>query len=309
MRAIALVISCGLIWSSLQAAAPAQDRIRIAYPSGMNGQIPLVMQRAGLDVRNGLEGEFTPFQYGPPMMEALAAGSVDAVVLGFMPLTTYASRVPDDVRLVAYLGESSLALVVPNGSPIQALADLKGRRVAVSFNSDEYLELVVAARQQGIDAKKEFVLLNTPPVELPLALSNGTADAVMIRQPQLQRLQRDLGARVVQRWPLRFLSIVRTRFLSEKPDAVRRYRAALQDSIAFIAREPEKASAWFSEQIRVDPSIVRAVRQEEKGDVATGAAPDIDLKPPVEAALRKWFEDAFDNGIIKRRVDVTKILP
>jgi ABC-type nitrate/sulfonate/bicarbonate transport system substrate-binding protein len=49
-------------------------KIRIAYPSGMNGQIATTMEKAEIAKKQGLNSEFIFFQYGPPMMEALAAG-------------------------------------------------------------------------------------------------------------------------------------------------------------------------------------------------------------------------------------------
>ena len=51
----------------------------------MNGQIVVAMDKAGIAQKDGLDAEFTSFQYGPPMMEGLAAGSIDAVVTSLMP--------------------------------------------------------------------------------------------------------------------------------------------------------------------------------------------------------------------------------
>ena len=55
----------------------------------MNGQIPVVMERTGIAKKHGLDAEFVFFQYGPPMMEALASGHIDAVVTSTDPNTKY----------------------------------------------------------------------------------------------------------------------------------------------------------------------------------------------------------------------------
>src|SRR5690242_8753103 len=88
LLAAALFGAASAGWS---ADAQAPTKIRIAYPSGMNGQIPVVMERAGIATKYGLDAEFVFFQYGPPMMEALASGHVDAVVTSLMPVTTFLS--------------------------------------------------------------------------------------------------------------------------------------------------------------------------------------------------------------------------
>ena len=73
-------------------AGAADPEMRIAFPSGMNGQIVVTMEKAGIAEQSGIRARFESFQYGPPMMEALAAGSIDAVVTSLMPVTSYASK-------------------------------------------------------------------------------------------------------------------------------------------------------------------------------------------------------------------------
>src|SRR5690349_10553013 len=171
--------------SSMGAAAAtgaAPIKIRIAYPSGMNGQIPVVMERAGIATKYGLDAEFVFFQYGPPMMEALASGHVDAVVTSLMPVTTFLSRQPDAATVVASLGSSSYSLMVPKDSKIGSPDNLKGARIAVSFNSDSHLDLLRLLKERKLDPKKDVELLNVQPNDLVLTLNQGFADAIVIRQ-------------------------------------------------------------------------------------------------------------------------------
>src|SRR6202008_2340918 len=105
-----LLLACSF---GVAAAEPARPiKIRIAYPSGMNGQIPVVMERAKLAEKYGLDAEFAFFQYGPPMMEALASGHVDAVITSLMPVTTFMAQQPNAATVVASLGASSYSLLV-----------------------------------------------------------------------------------------------------------------------------------------------------------------------------------------------------
>src|SRR5258708_26114469 len=110
MSAINRSIACGLITGALFLAALIGDApttagaadpvMRIAFPSGMNGQIVVAMDKAGILQQSGLKAEFDSFQYGPPMMEALAAGSIDAAGTSLVPGTLYATHVAPDVTSI-----------------------------------------------------------------------------------------------------------------------------------------------------------------------------------------------------------------
>ena len=49
------LVAAVLAGTTLTHAAEAPVKIRIAYPSGMNGQIPVVMERAGIAKKYGLD--------------------------------------------------------------------------------------------------------------------------------------------------------------------------------------------------------------------------------------------------------------
>src|SRR5260221_10613843 len=116
MSAINRSIARGLITGALCLAALIGDApttagaadpvMRIAFPSGMNGQIVVAMDKAGILQQSGLKAEFNSFQYGPPMMEALAAGSLRPVVSSPMPVTSYSPQGPRDVKILAGVGPS-----------------------------------------------------------------------------------------------------------------------------------------------------------------------------------------------------------
>ena len=100
--------------------AMAEDaKIRIGYPSGLNAQIPIVMEKAGIAGKHQLDATFTGFQNGPPMMEGMVAGQLDAVITSPLPPIILASKLPGQIAVIASLGHSSHALLVPKDSPAQ----------------------------------------------------------------------------------------------------------------------------------------------------------------------------------------------
>lgn len=299
--------SLALVAGLAVAPAHAADKIRIAYPSGMNGQIPVVMEKTEIAKRHGLDAEFVFFQYGPPMMEALASGHVDAVITSMMPVTTFLSRQPNAATLVASLGSSSHSLMVAKGSPAQNVRDLSGKRIAVSFNSDSHLDLLRLLKAQGLDPKNDVKLLNVQPNELVLTLNEGFADAIVIRQPQVLKLQEQFGARIVHTWPFHFVAIARTEYLEKHPAAVERFRGALRDSIYYIAKNKEQASVWFGEKLRVDPEVVRRVSADDPNYASVKRLSDvsIDLTAAARQRIEDWFAASYEHGMIKTKVDVS----
>ena len=285
-------------------------KLRIAYPSGMNGQIPVVMEKMAIAKKHGIDAEYVFFQYGPPMMEALASGHVDAIITSLMPVSTFLSRQPDAAVVVAGLGRSSYSLMVPKGSPVSDIKALRGKRIAVSFNSDSHLDLMRTLKATGIDSKNDVKLLNVQPNELVLTLNEGFAEAIVIRQPQVLKVQEQFGAKIIHTWPFNFVSIMRAEYLAQNPVALARYRASLREAIHYIANNKEQASVWFGEKLRVDPEIVRRVSADDP-NYRPMKTPDevvVDITPETEKMLSDWFESSYEHGMIKTKISVDKKL-
>jgi ABC-type nitrate/sulfonate/bicarbonate transport system substrate-binding protein len=300
---VAALVATGVLSLPVIAASPP---IHIAFPSGMNGQIVITMEKAEIAKKNGLDASFTSFQYGPPMMEALAANAIDAVVTSLMPVTTYASKIPGDVEIVAMLGHSSYSLLVAADSPIKNAADLAGHAVGVSFGSDSHLDTLVWLKDNNLGEKVK--LINVSPEDLAPALTNKSVDAIVIRQPQVLRLQEQSGARILQTWPFRFVSIVKTKFIVEHPEAYAQYIKSLHETLFYIAQNHEQAAAWFGAYLRVDPKVVMAVSQEDP-NYAAAKLSDIDMAttPAARALVAKWAADAYANKMIRNPVDIGKL--
>ncbi len=308
LRSLAVAILGAL---ASHGAAWADDvKIRIGFPSGMNGQIPVVLDKAGIAAKHHLAAEFTGFQYGPPMMEGLASGQLDAVATSFLPPFTLSSKSPGSIKFIATLGQSSHSLLVPKDSPVKTLADLKGKKIGLSINSESHLDLVVSLKEAGLDPKTTAELVNLQPNELPAALEKGLVDAALIRQPQVLRLEDKLGARAIQTWPFRFTSIIRTQFLVEHPDAVKDYIEALKDAVLFIANDPDKAATWFAESQRLDPEVVKKLAGENP---LYSAKSRDDIKIEVDDTFKKLLADrlaaATENGFVKTKLDPATLVP
>lgn len=292
------------------AASFAEEaRIRIGYPSGMNGQIPIVMEKAGLAAKRGLDATFTGFQNGPPMMEALVAGHLDAVVTSLLPPVSLSAKLPGFVTTVATLGNSSHSLLVPKDSKVAGIGDLRGAKIGVSFSSESHLDLLIALKADGIDPNTDLTLVNLSPGELPSSFEKGLVDAVVIRQPQTLRLETTLGARRIQTWPFYFQTVVRSEYLRQNPEIVTRYVDALKDAAYRIINDPNQAAVWFGESQRIDPKIVRRLANENPLFTAKSREDIVvDITPEFRRLLEKRLEAIQLYGFTRERVRIESLL-
>jgi ABC-type nitrate/sulfonate/bicarbonate transport system substrate-binding protein len=295
-----------LMCAATPAIAQGDIKVRLAYPSGMNGLYAVVMERAGISKKHGIDVEFSFFQFGPPMMEAMASGAVDVVITSLMPVTSFMSQQPGRAILIAQLGQfnTSHSLMVPKGSTLASLKDLSGKRVAVSYSTDSHVDLLTALRSAGLDSAKDVRLLNTPPQELMLSLSQNFSDAIVIRQPQVNRMEAQFGARVIHTWPIWYIVIARSEFLQKNPDARARVVAALREAMLYTSLNKEQVSVWFGERLRLDPKVVMEVFAEDRefGKFTRLDQINVDITPPVRRTIEDWFKVSHDFGLIKQPV-------
>lgn len=307
LRVIALA-AVGLL--SLQGQSQAENaKIRIGYPSGMNGQVPVVLQKAGLAAKHDLDAEFTGFQFGPPLMEGLASGQLDAVVTSFIPPFNLALKSPGSIKFVASLGQSSHSLLVPKDSQAKTIEDLKGKKIGLSLNTESHLDLLILLKDKGID-KDAFEYVNLQPNELPGAIETGLVDAVLIRQPQTQRLETKLGAKRVHTWPFYFTALVRSGYLASNPKAVDAFVEALKDAVFYIATKPDESAAWFAETQRLDASVVKSLAGENP---LYGVKSRDDVKITIDDGFKKLLAERIDAGtsfgFVKGKLDPATLVP
>jgi ABC-type nitrate/sulfonate/bicarbonate transport system substrate-binding protein len=300
-----LSLAAACILACAQPACADDVPIRIAFPSGMNAQVVIAMQKAEIAEKAGLKPEYTPFQYGPPMMEALASGALDAVVTSLMPVTSYAAKVPGDIKIVAMVGQSSHSLLVAKDSPISSADALAGKTIGVSYGSDSHLDLLIWLKEQNLDGK--VTLANVEPAELAASLASKSVDAIVIRQPQVLRLQQQTGAKALHSWPFRFVSILRTKFIADHPKEAAAYVTALREAVTYVAQNHAQSAKWFGEYLRTDPSIIEQVSGDDPSYNGDPAKIDISVKPGDRALIAKWSEDAFAQGMIKKKLDPAQL--
>jgi sulfonate transport system substrate-binding protein len=145
----------------------------------------------------GYQVEWKEFPSGPPLLEALNAGSVDFGNTGEAP-PIFAQAAGAPLVYVAYEppAPKGEAILIPKDSPLKSVADLKGKKVALNKGSNVHYLLVKALEKAGVkysDIKPEFLA----PADARAAFERGAVDAWVIWDPYQAAAEAATGARTL----------------------------------------------------------------------------------------------------------------
>ena len=141
--------------------------------------------------------QWQEFTSGPPLLEALNAGSIHIGGVGNTP-PLFAAAAKGEFQAVqaATYGGTGDAIVVPKGSPIKTVADLKGKTVGVAEGSSANYNLLAQLDQVGLKYD-DVQVQNLQPADALAAFSSGHLDAWAIWEPFTSQAEQEAGARVI----------------------------------------------------------------------------------------------------------------
>jgi sulfonate transport system substrate-binding protein len=142
-----------------------------------------LLTAAGLIGKLPFKADWSDFTSGPPMLQAMAGGSVDVGGVGNAP-PVFAAAGGDQLAIVGALraNPNGSALLVPKGSPIHSVAQLRGKKIAVAQGSSADYHLLTVLNKAGLSVH-DVTLVYLQPAAGLAALSSGHVDAWDIWSP------------------------------------------------------------------------------------------------------------------------------
>ncbi|SAL40543.1 ABC transporter, substrate-binding protein, aliphatic sulfonates [Caballeronia sordidicola] len=234
--------------------------LRIGYQKGL---LSILKGRGTLEHRLaplGVSVQWTEFPSGPPQLEALNVGSIDFGDVGEAPpVFAQAAGAP-----FVYYGQTaqrpaSEALVVPDDSPVKSVAQLKGKRIALTKGSNTHFLLLRLLENANIDyADVTPVWLS--PADARAAFEQKAVDAWAIWDPFLAVVQATGRARiiadgtgVVQNRAFYFTS---RNYVAKNDDVLRAVLEEIGATDHWISTNREQAAAEFSRLWGIPQPIV-----------------------------------------------------
>ncbi|WP_394199230.1 ABC transporter substrate-binding protein [Litoreibacter albidus] len=124
----------------------------------------------------GIDMDFSIFPSGPPAIEAMVGNSVDAITVGSVPPLAAMQRKVADFREISVCGDASGLFTVVGRKGINTLADLEGKRIAVTSGSNFDFFLDTVLRAEGLE-DMPLNRINMEPIDGQAALVAGAVDA------------------------------------------------------------------------------------------------------------------------------------
>jgi taurine transport system substrate-binding protein len=174
------------------AALPAwaQKEVTFAYQDMV---IPFrwVQAQGEIEKATGYKINWRQFGGGGDVIRAMASGDVQLGEAGSSPIAAAISQ-GLDIEMFWVLEDigAAEALVVRNGSGINKVADLKGKKVATPFVSTSHFHLLYAMELAGLKPSDAQVLNMRPP-EIAAAWARGDLDAAFIWNPALAETKKN----------------------------------------------------------------------------------------------------------------------
>lgn len=237
-RPLAAVL--GLLVFSIAVSADAQETLRIGYQKSST-LITLLKTRGTLEKAlnaNHIDVSWHEFPSGLPLLEALNVGNVDisADVADTVPIFAQAA----EAQLTYFAQEApspaAQAIVVRKDSPIQQLADLKGKKIAVTKAAGAHYLLIAALNKAGL-AFTDIQPAYLSPADGRAAFENNKVDAWVTWEPFLTSVQRQLPTRTLADGA--GLASYKRYYLTGTP-----YAKAHPEVLRVVFAELEKTGQW-----------------------------------------------------------------
>lgn len=297
-----------LLGASLIGSASAGQTLRIGYQKSstllilLKAQGTLEQQLA----QQGIQVSWHEFASGLPLLEALNLGNVDvsADVADTVPVFAQAAG----ARLTYFARETpsplAQAILVPADSPLHSLADLKGKKVAVTKAAGSHYLLIQALARAGLtfsDIQPAYLI----PADGRAAFENRKVDAWVTWDPFVASAQRQQHARVLsdgqglasyQRYYL-----AGSDYTKAHPQVLETVFGALQKAGQWTKANPMQAAQvlgplWGN----LDVATVEQANARRSYDVQL-------VKPEHLAEQQQIADVFFAQGLLPRKVDAAAV--
>jgi sulfonate transport system substrate-binding protein len=192
----------GLPVFGIAAAASAEPSklLRVGFQKGEPMLVASKQNHAFETLLNplGIDVQWVEFQFGPPMLEAMRVDAIDIGAVGDTP-PIFAQAAHGDLLYIAAQRAGGQAILVPPGSKLQTLQDLKGKKVAFGRGSSAHSLLIAALEKAGLNYS-DIQPIYLGPADAGAAFERGSIDAWTIWDPYYALFEARPGVRVLAMW-------------------------------------------------------------------------------------------------------------
>jgi NitT/TauT family transport system substrate-binding protein len=302
-----------MVLLALSLTSAGQTVIRVgAFPNITHAQAMVGKANSWFDKAMGsdIKVQWTSFNAGPSAIEALFAGAIDMTYVGPNPaITGYVRSNGEALRVVVGAASGGASLVVRNDAGIQKPENFHGKRVASpQLGNTQDVALRSWLRAHGMKSSDKGGDVQVIPMansdQLTL-FQKKELDAAWAPEPWATRLIREGNGRLFlderDLWPQgQFVIthlIVRTRFLQEHPDLVKKWIAAHVELTDWINGHLPEAKSILNQQLQKETG--KALKPEILDEAFGRLQITYD---PIRSSLLTSARSAFDAGFLGKQM-------
>jgi sulfonate transport system substrate-binding protein len=299
---LSVTFAAGLAGVSSPALAQAPKEIRIDFAT--YNPVSLVLKEKGLlekaFEKDGIAIRWVQTLGSNKALEFLNAASIDfGSTAGSAALVAKINGNPIK-SIYVYSRPEWTALVTRKDTGITKVADLKGKRVAVTRGTDPHIFLVRALADAKLTEKDvRFVLLQHP--DGRLALERGDVDAWAGLDPMMAAAEVESGAVLFFRKPEANtwgILNVREEFAKKHPELVQRVLGVYEEARRWSLANPQEVKKIFADFTKLAPAVV-----DRQIDTRTELTHSVIGEPQRESILAAGIA-LQQAGVIPPNVDV-----
>lgn len=310
---VALTLAaCGESTASTQQASGASggqsvDTAGVTLRLGdQERRLQTLMQAAGQLESPKYKINWGEFSSGPPMMQALSGRALDLGAVGDTPPIFAASAGGSgaDIRMVAasYPGGDKDEILVPSGSGIKDVSQLKGKKVAVTQGSSAHLTLLLALQKAGLQWSDIQVSYLQPPAAQS-AFATHQVDAWVVWYPFIAAAH-SAGGKTLEDGthldPGHSFLVSNTASLQDRAKV-----AALRDFVHRVALAEKWAHSHLSEWSKLYAQISGLTLDQATATEKAALTQYVPIDASVKQAEQK-AADAFATAGLMPKVDLSK---
>jgi sulfonate transport system substrate-binding protein len=289
------------------AFAARPEQLRIGYQKSST-LITILKSRGTLErllQPQGVKVSWHEFPNGLPLLEALNVGGVDlsADVADTVPV--FAQAAGARLTYVAQEAPSpaAQALLVKSDAPYRKVADLRGKKIAVTKAAGSHYLLIALLDSAGLKFRDIEAAYLTP-ADGRAAFERGSVDAWVTWDPFLAAVQRQSAVRVLadghgvanyQRYYLAASS-----FASAYPETISQVYEELRKAGVWVKQNPKEAAALLAPLWGLEVATVELANSRRSYDV----------RPVQQASLKEQqrIADTFHGeNLLPRRIDASAV--
>jgi NitT/TauT family transport system substrate-binding protein len=246
-----------MIAALLTAGTAHAQKIKVGYwTSGFSLGFGTVMEQMKFAEKEGLDVEWVKFAEVNGPTRAIVPQTID---LAFAAPSTASMSIAADgvpVKIVLATQIAEAQIVVPAGSPIKSIADLKGKKVGMSPPGSATHAIVSSVFEGNYGLKgSDYSVVPGNEGRLAQFLLQKEVDAASIRSVTIAQMDDDLKltriASVVDEWkkltksnaaPILAVTIVHSDYVAKNPEAVAKFIAATRKALEFGSKNKDKVA-------------------------------------------------------------------